>query len=128
MLGLDEVVDKGAELAERFPKYWKPLPANWKAIDTYRVNELFPITGDDSGRLLHARKKLLVPGTRTGGKTLFTDIAEAHATLGAWLADNTPVTDIQINVTFDYEPTGCSACHGSGITANRHPCRCIRGK
>lgn len=82
--------DSCAGLAVRFPKYWKALPALWKAIDTYRVNELFPINGDDSGRLLHARKKLLVPGTRTGGKSLYTDIAEAHATLGAWLADNTP--------------------------------------
>lgn len=85
-----EQEDSGALLALRFPKYWKPLPASWKAIDTYRVNELFPIHGDDSGRLLHARKKLLVPGTRTGGKTLYVDIAEAHATLGAWLADNQP--------------------------------------
>lgn len=82
--------DSCAGLAIRFPKYWKALPALWKAIDTYRINVLFPITGDDSGRLLHARKKLLVPGTRTGGKTLYTDIAEAHATLGAWLADNAP--------------------------------------
>jgi len=85
-----EQEDSCAGLALRFPKYWKTLPALWKAIDTYRVNELFPILGDDSGRLLHARKKLLVPGTRTGGKSLYTDIAEAHATLGAWLADNQP--------------------------------------
>lgn len=82
--------DACAELASRFPKYWKALPALWKAIDTYRLNELFPIHGDDSGRLLHARKKLLVPGTRTGGKSLYIDIVEAHATLGAWLADNAP--------------------------------------
>lgn len=85
-----EQEDSCAGLAIRFPKYWKALPNLWKAIDTYRVNELFPIHGDDSGRLLHARKKLLVPGTRTGGKSLYTDIAEAHATLGAWLADNAP--------------------------------------
>lgn len=83
-------VDTGAELAKRFPKYWKSLPKHWAAIDTYRVNELFPIIGDDSGRLLHARKKLLVPGMRTGGKSLFTDVSEAYATLGAWLADNQP--------------------------------------
>lgn len=82
--------DTCAELAVRFPKYWKSLPKHWAAIDTYRVNELFPIIGDDSGRLLHARKKLLVPGVRTGGKSLFTDVSEAYATLGAWLADNQP--------------------------------------
>lgn len=85
---IDQLVDPNLNLAERFPKYWKKLPPNWQAIDTYRVNKLFPVVGDDSGMILHARKKLLVPGVRTGGKTLTTDIAEAHATLGGWLADN----------------------------------------
>lgn len=83
-----EQTDPNAELAIRFPKYWKALPSNWQAIDTYRINKLFPVVGDDSGMILHARKKLLVPGVRTGGKTLTTDIAEAHATLGGWLGDN----------------------------------------
>lgn len=73
--------------AIKYPKYWRLLPANWSAIDTYRINALFPIQ-DDSGRLIHARKKLLVPGIRTGGKTLYTDIKEARDTLNGWLADN----------------------------------------
>lgn len=107
-----EQEDTGASLAVRFPKYWKALPALWKAIDTYRVNELFPIHGDDSGRLLHARKKLLVPGTRTGGKTLYTDIAEAHATLGAWLADNAPQADLEIRVHLTDVAGNCVICKG----------------
>lgn len=116
--------DEGAALAERFPKYWKPLPKGWAAIDTYRVNALFPIVGDDSGRLLHARKKLLVPGTRTGGKTLYVDIAEAHATLGAWLADN-PHTVTPVR------PLDCRACDNTGMVGTagtRKACNCSRGK
>jgi hypothetical protein len=72
------------QLATDFPAYWKPLPAHWKAIDTYRVDDLFPLP---SSRLYHARKKLLVPGTRTGGKSVYHDLKEAHRTLGAWLAE-----------------------------------------
>ena len=79
------VGDPLAEEAEKFPAYWKPLPSNWRAIDTYRVDVLFPL-GDS--RLTHARKKLLVCGTRTGGKSIYKDIAEAHATLGQWLKEN----------------------------------------
>lgn len=74
-------------MAKNYPAYWKPLPAHWQAIDTYRVDDLFPLP---SSRLYHSRKKLLVPGCRTGGKSVYDDIKEAHATLGAWLADNKP--------------------------------------
>jgi len=71
-------------LAADYPAYWKSLPAHWAAIDTYRIDDLFPLP---SSRLYHARKKLLVPGTRTGGKSLYSDLKEAHRTLGAWLAE-----------------------------------------
>lgn len=74
------------QMARDFPAYWKKLPEHWTAIDTYRVNRLFPVD-DPSGQLLHSRKKLLVPGCRTGGKTVYQDIKEAHRTLGAWLAE-----------------------------------------
>ena len=78
-------VDTEAEqLAKDFPAYWKPLPEHWRAIDTYRVDDLFPLP---SSRLYHARKKLLVPGCRTGGKSVYHDLKEAHRTLGAWLAE-----------------------------------------
>lgn len=72
------------QLAKDFPAYWKPLPEHWRAIDTYRVDDLFPLP---SSRLYHARKKLLVPGCRTGGKSVYHDLKEAHRTLGAWLAE-----------------------------------------
>lgn len=75
---------EAAQLAKDFPAYWKPLPEHWRAIDTYRVDDLFPLP---SSRLYHARKKLLVPGTRTGGKSVYHDLKEAHRTLGAWLAE-----------------------------------------
>jgi len=75
---------EASQLATDFPAYWKPLPAHWRAIDTYRVDDLFPLP---SSRLYHARKKLLVPGCRTGGKSVYHDLKEAHRTLGAWLAE-----------------------------------------
>lgn len=77
--------DPLADQAAQFPAYWKPLPKHWAAIDTYRVDILFPL---NDSRLTHARKKLLVCGTRTGGKSIRKDIAEAYATLGQWLAEN----------------------------------------
>lgn len=76
--------DEGERMAQDFPAYWKPLPEHWRAIDTYRVDDLFPLP---SSRLYHTRKKLLVPGCRTGGKTVYQDLKEAHRTLGAWLAE-----------------------------------------
>lgn len=82
------VEDPAKADAERFPAYWKPIPSNWQYIDTYRIGHLFPIHADPSGRLMHARKKLLVPGVRTGGKSLYKDVHEAMVTLQAWLRDN----------------------------------------
>lgn len=79
--------DEAEQMARDFPAYWKKLPEHWTAIDTYRVNRLFPVD-DPSGQLIHSRKKLLVPGCRTGGKTVYQDIKEAHRTLGAWLAEH----------------------------------------
>lgn len=79
--------DEAEQMARDFPAYWKKLPEHWTAIDTYRVNRLFPVD-DPSGQLLHSRKKLLVPGCRTGGKTVYQDIKEAYRTLGAWLAEH----------------------------------------
>lgn len=83
-----DTTDPLAAEAEKFPAYWKPLPPNWRAIDTYRVDVLFPL---NDSRLTHARKKLLVCGTRTGGKSIRKDIAEAYATLGQWLIENPEV-------------------------------------
>lgn len=77
----------GKAMAEKYPAYWRMLNPDWVAIDTYRINELFGVK-DDSGRILHSRKKLLVPGVRTGGKSMRKDIAEAVATLQQWLDAN----------------------------------------
>lgn len=79
--------DPALEMAHKYPQYWKHLPRRWAAIDVYRVCELFPVK-DNSGRVHHALKKLLVPGVRTGGKSLRDDIKEARDTLTAWLIDN----------------------------------------
>jgi hypothetical protein len=76
--------NEALRLAADYPAYWKALPAHWAAIDTYRIDDLFPLS---SSRLYHTRKKLLVPGCRTGGKTVYQDLKEAHRTLGAWLAE-----------------------------------------
>ena len=79
------VTDPLAATAANYPAYWVPLPAHWQFIDTYRVGTLFPL---NDSRLEHARKKLLVPGTRTGGKTRAKDIREARDTLSQWLIDH----------------------------------------
>lgn len=77
--------DPLADQAKAYPAYWREIPSNWEYLDTYRVGKLFPL-GDD--RLIHARKKLLVPGIRTGGKSMFKDIKESRDTLTQWLIDN----------------------------------------
>lgn len=82
------VSDPAYEQANKYPAYWRTLPEHWQYIDTYRVNELFPVE-DKSGRLLHARKKLLVPGVRTGGKSMMKDVLEAISTLQEWVRENT---------------------------------------
>ena len=70
-------------LAEQYPQYHKPVP-KVETIDTYVINQLFPVD-DPSGCILHARKKLLIPGVRTGGKSMHKDVKEAIATLQRWL-------------------------------------------
>jgi hypothetical protein len=74
-------------LASQYPKYYKAVPKGWDSMDTYAVNILFPVD-DPSGCILHARKKLLVPGVRSGGKSMRKDITEARDTLNRWLELN----------------------------------------
>lgn len=66
--------------AKKYPAYWREIPADWRFIDTYRINQLFPVN-DDTGAILHARKKLILAGVRTGGKSLDKDLREAVSTL-----------------------------------------------
>jgi len=70
----------------KYPKYYKPV-GNLKEVDVYAVCKLFPVA-DNTGCINHARKKLLVPGTRTGGKSFRDDIKEARDTLTRWLELN----------------------------------------
>lgn len=71
-------------MAEKYPKYYKRTPGGVTVLDTYAVNAMFPVD-DPTGCILHARKKLLVPGTRTGGKSMRDDIKEARDTLTRYL-------------------------------------------
>ncbi|QMP23981.1 hypothetical protein DDSR119_63 [Pseudomonas phage DDSR119] len=81
--------DPAKEQAEAYPAYWRQLPDNWRYMDTYRVNKLFPLDSiDPSGALTHARKKLLVCGARTGGKSVRKDLEEAVSTIQCYLRDN----------------------------------------
>lgn len=71
-------------MAEKYPKYYKHIPKGAMVLDVYAVCQMFPVD-DDTGCINHARKKLLVPGTRTGGKSFYQDIKEARDTLNRWL-------------------------------------------
>lgn len=73
-----------AQQSEKYPAYWRAIPAHWTHLDTYRINELFPVE-DDSGAILHARKKLLLPGVRTGDKGMLKDVQEAASTLQCYI-------------------------------------------
>lgn len=89
-----EPEDPLAAEIEKYPAYWRPLPKHYKALDFYRVRAMFPLpAGYESARLDHSLKKLLIPGNRTGGKSVFKDLKEAHATLGQWLRDNAHLED-----------------------------------
>lgn len=53
-------------------------------VDVYQICKLFPVD-DDSGAIVHARKKLLVAGGRGAGKDMIKDITEARDTLSRYL-------------------------------------------
>jgi hypothetical protein len=76
--------DTDMPMSEKYPKYYKPVPKGVDSIDTYAINLMFPVD-DPTGAILHARKKLLVPGARTGGKSMIDDVREARDTLTRWL-------------------------------------------
>ncbi|MNN69936.1 hypothetical protein D3C81_1857630 [compost metagenome] len=46
---------------------------------------MFPVE-DVTGCILHARKKLLIPGVRSGGKSMLKDVTEARDTLNRYIA------------------------------------------
>lgn len=73
-------------MSEKYPKYYKPV-GELTEIDVYAIHHLFQIQ-DCSGAIQHASKKLLLSGSRTGGKSQFKDIKEARDTLTRWLQLN----------------------------------------
>lgn len=76
---------------QKYQKYFKDV-STLDYVDTYELNRLFPVN-DDTGCILHARKKLLLPSVRTGGKTLYQEVKEARDTLNRWLEINKSETD-----------------------------------
>lgn len=74
-------------MADRYPRYYKRIPEGVTCLDIYAICQMFPVE-DPSGAINHARKKLLIPGTRTGGKSIYNDVKEARDTLTRWLELN----------------------------------------
>lgn len=68
-------------MTKQYSKYFKDV-SGLSEVDVYRVLEMFGVTSHALG---HAVKKVLLPGERTGGKTLFQDVIEARDTLDRWL-------------------------------------------
>jgi hypothetical protein len=75
--------DNNKPMSEKYPQYYKPV-GDLKEIDVYAVHQLFNIQ-DPSGAIQHASKKLLLSGSRTGGKSQLKDITEARDTLTRWI-------------------------------------------
>lgn len=75
------------KLSELYPKYFRQLPSGVDPaeIDTYVINKMFPVD-DPTGCIIHARKKLLIPGVRSGGKSMLQDVTEARDTLNRFIA------------------------------------------
>lgn len=66
-------------IREGYSHYHKHCP--YEYVDVYRVLEMFQVTDPC---LQHAIKKLLVAGSRGGGKDMDKDIAEVIVTLTRW--------------------------------------------
>lgn len=79
------------ELLMKYPQYFKNING-YTHIDIYAVHHLFELN-DPSGCLHHASKKILLSGTRNGGKSKVQDIQEAYDTLGRWLEINKATRD-----------------------------------
>lgn len=81
------MTEEQRRLSDIYPQYYKALPAGVSAdeVDTYALNLMFPVD-DATGCILHARKKLLIPGVRSGGKSMLKDVKEARDTLNRYIA------------------------------------------
>lgn len=72
-------------MSEKYPKYYKQVPEGVTELDIYAVCQMF---GVNDAALSHALKKIMLPGSRTGGKSRYEDIKEARDTLNRWLELN----------------------------------------
>jgi hypothetical protein len=70
---------KKIRMAELYPDYYRDV-RHLDEMDVYAVHDTFRVD-DPSGCLQHASKKILLSGTRNGGKSLAQDIKEARDTL-----------------------------------------------
>jgi hypothetical protein len=73
-------------MAEKYPAYYKDV-RHLNEIDIYATHKVFNLI-DPTGCLHHSSKKILLSGTRTGGKPAHKDIKEARDTLTRWLQLN----------------------------------------
>ncbi len=71
--------EKKPSMAELYPDYYRDV-RHLDEMDVYAVHDTFRVD-DPSGCLQHASKKILLSGTRNGGKSLAQDIKEARDTL-----------------------------------------------
>jgi len=74
-----------SDMATKYPKYYKRVPDGVTSLDVYAVCQMFDVS---DAALSHALKKIMLPGTRTGGKSRHDDIKEARDTLNRWLELN----------------------------------------
>lgn len=81
LIELDHIGDAGKKvsMADLYPKYFRDV-RHLDEMDVYAVHDTFRVD-DPSGCLQHASKKILLSGTRNGGKSLAQDIKEARDTL-----------------------------------------------
>lgn len=75
--------EKPQTMAEKYPQYYKSV-RHLTEVDVYAICYLFKIE-DHSGCIHHSIKKLLLSGTRNGGKSRIQDIQEARNQLNRFL-------------------------------------------
>ena len=103
-------------LAKKYPKYYKALPPGVKPdeVDTYAINVMFPVD-DPTGTIIHARKKLLIPGVRSGGKFMLKDVIEARDTLNRYIALHEAMEEPALEPVEDTAPVPGTVVEGGWI-------------
>lgn len=79
---VEEIKSKALSVyARRFPVTQADADRGYVEIDVYRIQVQFNMTDPC---LLHAHKKIMCPGVRSGGKSVEKDIKEARYSLERW--------------------------------------------